>query len=368
MKQYKYLLLVLILVFSDSCNSQDQSKHTNSKKLEENNKELFFDNRPNPLNRDDRDVVTNGLLDKKGNMWFTTLTEGIYKFDGSAFINFTIKDGLCSNKVNSVIEDNDGVLWFATAKGLCSYDGNDFVNYPLPQEDSLSVSPETGFPSRTTEEVLSLIQDRKGDFWLGTIASGAYHFDGETFTSFLKFKGRLQPVDSVYNNCIQSIVEDNSGNIWFTSQTHGGISRYDGKAFTHFTMEDGLPDDMIFSSFKDVDGNLWFGTLDNGLISYNEGSFNFFNEIDGLNNNMVSCFYQDKIGKLWIGSFRQSTVSWFHGKKFTSVPFDKYQNLVELRFITEDEDGNVWFGGRYGILYRYDGYELKDFTQLKKGK
>jgi ligand-binding sensor domain-containing protein len=162
------------------------------------------------------------------------------------------------------------------------------------------------------------------------------------------------------------MAEDNEGNIWFTSQTHGGITRYNGKTFTNFSIKDGLPDDMIFSSFKDRDGNLWFGTLDKGVILYSNGIFKYFNEKDGLNNNMVSCFYQDKTGKLWIGSFRGSTVSWFDRKKFTSVPFDEDNKLVELRFIRGDKDGNIWFGGRYGLLYRYDGKELKNFTALKK--
>jgi len=122
---------------------------------------------------------------------------------------------------------------------------------------------------------------------------------------------------------------------------------------------------MIFSSFKDSDGNLWFGTLDNGLISYKDGSFSSFKEKDWQN---ISCFYLGKEGKLWIGSFREHTVSWFDGKKFTSVPFDKEQKLVEIRFITEDKAKNVWVGGRYGSLYRYDGKELKDFTQLKRNE
>ena len=365
MIRLKYFPLILMILFNSSCNGQVQTKSSN---LEDNNRELFFDNRPNPKNRDAGDIVTNGLLDKDGNMWFTTFSEGVYKYNGIKFTNITTKDGLCSNKINSVIEDKDGLLWFATSKGLCRYDGEKFTNFPLPQETIPSFSKETGFRSRVTEEVLWLIQDKKGDFWLGTLASGAYHFDGKTFTSYLKFKGRIHPVDSVYNNVIQSIVEDNAGNIWFTSQTHGGITRYDGKVFDNFTLEDGLPDDMIFSSFKDRDGNLWFGTLDQGLIFYKDSSFQFFDENDGLNNNMVSCFYQDKTGKIWIGSFRGSTVSWYDKGTFTSVPFDKDQELVELRFITEDTDGNVWFGGRYGILYRYDGKELKDFTHLKRGE
>ena len=351
----KYFSIIIIVLFTSSCRGQKKSdEKIVSKKVES-------------IKYDAGDVTTNGYLDKSGNMWFTTTKEGVFKYDGKTFKNLTIKDGLCSNKVNSVIEDNDGFLWFATSKGLCKYDGKTFINFHLPKENPEDVSPETGFPSRETDEILTIIQDKSGEFWLGTIAKGAYHFDGNKFTSYLKFKGRLQPPNNnIYNNCIQSIIEDDDGNIWFTSQTHGGISRYDGKIFTHFTKEDGLPDDMIFSSFKDIDGTLWFGTLDKGFISYSEGSFNFFNENDGLNNNMVSCFYQDKTGKLWIGSFRESTVSWFDGGNFTSVPFDKDLNLVELRFITEDKDGNIWFGGRYGILWRYDGNELKDFTQQKR--
>lgn len=363
-KHLHIYLIALMLIFASSCMGQHKSKSNNAT---DNDREIMIDPRPNPLNRNAGDVMTNGLLDKDGNMWFTSLVDGVYKYDGAAFTNITTEDGLCSNKVNAVIEDKDGLLWFATAKGLCSYDGTAFTNFPLPQEKVPSVSPETGLPSRPTEEILSLLQDQSGDFWLGTLAGGAYHFDGETFTSHLKFEGRIHPSDQVYNNVIQSVVEDDDGHIWLTSQTHGGVTRYDGKVFTNYHLKDGFPDDMIFSSFKDRDGSLWFGTLDKGLIHYSNGKFEYFDEDDGLNNNMVSCFYQDNTGKLWIGSFRGSTVTWFDDNKFTTVPFDKNNKLVELRFISADKNGHVWFGGRYGLLYRYDGAELKDFTQLKKG-
>jgi len=255
-------------------------------------------------------------------------------------------------------------MMFGTDKGLCKYDGITFENISLPIEHSPSVSPTTGFPSRKTQEVLSMIQDRQGILWLGTIASGAYQYDGQNFTSYLMYEGRsIQPRDSVYNNVIQSIVEDNEGNIWFTSQTHGGITKYDGEVFTNYNLEDGLPDDMIFSSFKDKEGNLWFGTLDNGLISYKKGEFSYFKNEDWQ---MISCFHQTRSGDLWIGSFREESVLWFDGEKFNPVSFDPEKKLVELRFMTEDKDGNVWFGGRYSILYRYDGKELQDFTQLKR--
>jgi hypothetical protein len=30
--------------------------------------------------------------------------------------------------------------------------------------------------------------------------------------------------------------------------------------------------------------------------------------------------------------------------------------------------GDMWFGGRYGVLYNYDGDELKDYTLKKRNR
>ena len=247
--QLKFIAIVSIALFTSSCNGQINKDLKGKGKL--------VDEKIEPFQYGAGDVITSGYMDRFGNMWFTTLTEGVYRFDGEKFKNFTVKDGLCSNHINTVMEDKEGLLWFGTDKGLCMYDGSNFKNISLPLEHSPSVCPITGLPSRKTQEVLSIIQDKQGVFWLGTIATGAYRYDGNTFTSYLRYEGRIQPRDSVYNNVIQSIVEDNESNIWFTSQTHGGITKYDGEVFTNYNLKDGLPDDMIFSSFKDA-RNRWF--------------------------------------------------------------------------------------------------------------
>jgi hypothetical protein len=36
----------------------------------------------------------------------------------------SVEDGLSSRMVYYVIQDHDGFMWFATANGLCRYDGN----------------------------------------------------------------------------------------------------------------------------------------------------------------------------------------------------------------------------------------------------
>lgn len=359
-KQLNYFLLISLTLFTSSCTGQIKEK-SDSK-----NKEILVNKTTEPFKYGAGDVVTDGYMDNLGNMWFTTLKEGVFKYDGKTFTNISEKDGLCSNAVNAVLEDEKGIMWFGTAKGLCSFDGTNFTNIPLPTDTSENVSPKTGIPSRKTETVLSLIQAQNGDFWIGTDASGAYRFDGKKFTSFLKFEGRIQPNDNVYNNCITSILEDKNGNIWFTSMTHGGISRYDRETMTHFTTKDGLLGDMIKPSFEDSKGDIWFGSIQNlegGINIYNGTSFRNFTKKDGLCDSNVACFYEDESGIIWIGT--GNGICYYDGKAITSFTSDG-ESFGDIRFIIKDKDSNMWFGGRYGSLYRYDGKELKDFTQTKR--
>ena len=361
----KYLPILFVALFIFSCNGQRQSNVLNVEKLDSQNHEKSVDKKANPVKYGAGDIVTDACLDQSGNLWFTTTNEGIFKYNGKRFTNLTQKDGLCSNEVWAVIESQEGLLWFATAKGLCSYDGATFVNLPLPQEDVAEVSPKTGYPSRTTETVSSLTQDSKGNFWIGTDASGAYRYDGKSFTSFLKFEGRLQ-ADNRYNNCITNIIEDRKGNIWFSSMTHGGISRYDGESMTHFTTSDGLLGDMITASFEDAAGNIWFGSiqnLDGGLMRYDGKSFESYTPKDGLCDSNVACIYQEENGIIWIGT--GDGICYFDGQTFTNFDNDG-QSFGDIRFIIKDTKNNLWFGGRYGVLWQYDGNELKDFTQKKK--
>ncbi|NQY29603.1 MAG: hypothetical protein HRT69_09030 [Flavobacteriaceae bacterium] len=365
MNQFKYLFIILITLFNSSCNGQIQSKPEIAKEPDMQNSGKLVEGKKS-FKYDAGDVVNRGYLDNSGNMWFTTLKEGVFMYDGKTFKNLTVKDGLCSNVVNAVIEDKNGIMWFGTSKGLCSYDGENFINIPLPQEDSQSVSPETGLPSRKTETVLSLIQASNGDFWVGTDASGAYRYDGKTFTSFLKFKGRIQPDSNVYNNCILSIIEDKKGSIWIGSFTHGGLSEINGNNIIHHALKDGYGDGMISTSYMDRKGNLWFGTRNGGIYKYDGKTFkNIADTITGEQIAMASVL-EDREGTIWIASFARKGVYQYDGKSFIPLDIEGSEKLNDVKFVSEDIDGNIWFGGRYGILWRYDGNELKEFTHEKR--
>ena len=55
------------------------------------------------------------------------------------FTNYTVEDGLPSNKVNDIMHDSRGFVWMSTAQGLARFDGNKFTVYNHKRADSNSM-------------------------------------------------------------------------------------------------------------------------------------------------------------------------------------------------------------------------------------
>lgn len=110
--------------------------------------------------------------DKEGNVWFSNW-DGAYRYDGKSFTRFTASDGLTIGAVTRVIEGRDGNLWFGGAGGLCRYDGKTFTRF----KDGL-INPW----------IWEILEDKTGNLWVGTRATGLYLFNGKTFIAYSKYK------------------------------------------------------------------------------------------------------------------------------------------------------------------------------------
>ena len=179
-------------------------------------------------------AVQSSFLDRDGALWFGTHEKGVFRYASGAFTNYSTSEGFYGNTVSAIIQDDKGKMWFGTEKGLYKYDGQTFSNIPLPWVDTSSIWLDSVYPIVNPNEVSALLQDSKGAIWIGTNGAGAYLYDGKNFKSYLAEAGRVQS-DQLYHNIIPSISEDDNGNIWFTSRTHGGVCKLDGEKMTHFT-------------------------------------------------------------------------------------------------------------------------------------
>ena len=173
-----------------------------------------------------------GLRQKDGDLWFGTTENGLYRFDGKDFRQFLEADGLVSNSINDILEDDEGGIWVATEDGVSFNDGKTFVEIRIPVPESLSRKRKKFYRS---QKVYDIMRDKSGKLWFATI-DGVYFFDGESFNRFMideDANGFLGSEDK-----IEHMLEDASGDIWFGGRTNEGVYRYDGKSVTRLNLEE----------------------------------------------------------------------------------------------------------------------------------
>lgn len=295
--------------------------------------------------------VNGSLLDKNGNLWFATTGDGVYKYDGKLFTQFTTPIGT-NSLLNSVfLEDKSGKIWIGTNDGVCVYEDNKFtkVQIALPN-DTL----------HNKFNVSSIIQDKSGKLWFAT-SIGVYVYDGKLF-SFFKVADDIKYCTSK----IERILEDNAGNLWFGGRCHDGVYRYDGKSITNFKLEKLYEDSPLrernwaFPQLQDKNGNIWFSNWD-GVYRYDGKVFTTFTKKDGLQGNVGVRIIQDKKGNIWFGG--DGGLCSYDGKYF--ICFTKKDGLLNesVWSILEDKTGAIWVGTRNTSLFRYDGKTFTNYTE-----
>lgn len=336
--------------------------------------------------REDAGSIGCQLQDKAGNIWFSTAGSGVFRFEGSAFVNFTTADGLCDNGVGSIIEDRRGNILIATGKGICQF------NASGGKKGTFTKRTELG-----DHKVTCLREDRDGNLWFATMTSGVYRHDAKTgeLTNFLNNQ-RFNLSDRY--QLILDIHQDRSGNMWFTSWNGGGAWRLgtDGKTFRQFLpsadyyqvkggfSEDGragvpapqdapyesrtmtIGDDMVFSMSEDRAGNLWFALRSHGACKYDpvKDEFTHFRRKEGMHSRGTYSILEDRNGSIWFTT-EASGVWRYDAKTGGFRNFTTKDGLVNNSVFTvlEDRDGNLWFGTRQFGLSRYDGTVFTTFSE-----
>lgn len=330
----KNLLLVLLSILSISCQSQEKRTSEMQKAPVTNKVEQIGQ-------------YVGVFQDSKGRYWFQTLEKGVAKYDGNELIYLTTKDGLPSNRIVSIVEDKNGILWFGTGAGISKYDGKTFTNFS--EKDGLC-SPM----------VSNLLIDSKGNFWVGTWG-GVSTFDGRKFKDFTLTTPEINtPINPDTKNWITEIMEDSKGNIWFGRDGYGAI-KYDGRSMTHITTQDGLNSNHVQSIVEDQDGNIWIGTRvaekdhpdpnkrtgKGGLNKFDGEKFQHFPDYIGLSENDVYASYKDRSNNLWFSTISNGVY------KYTGTTFVRYSVPVPIMDILEDNKGTIWLGCAGG-LYKID--------------
>ena len=166
---------------------------------------------------------------------------------------------------------------------------------------------------------------------------------------------------------VVDVFEDSKGNLWFGTLNEG-LAKYDGHQLKYFTMIDGLPSQRVTGILEAADGEFCLAT-GKGLVKFDGENFVQHIIKDEFSTNTISGLFIDSKGTFWVGTW--GGVYTFDGKEFTHfpIPYPDVNTMINddtknwITEITEDPEGNMWFArDGYGAC-KYDG---KEFTYVLK--
>lgn len=341
---------------------------------------------------------------------------------------FELADGLPHQYIYTLDQTKQGFLWIGTAEGLCRYDGKTFVNY-------------TTADSLTDNFVNTTFLDSKNRLWIGHYQGGITLFDNVNFKKIKNTKLLDSRINKIYESkdhtiwiCTQNndllYIDStlqikkssfNSGILWDIIETSNGtmlIGSSEGvKIFNHFTNEsvsinqfndmqiininqmdidtyiiateyDGIynlkiignkyeikllkenenshSEKLVFTK-KDNGGILWVSKTESGLGKYKiKGDslirIDLYNAKTGLEFNQFKSMLKDREGNLWAGSFGNGLYE-LSNQAFTTYKFknsnidDNINNIVELsdgEFLVSTSKGMATFKTSDNYLVPFD--------------
>lgn len=233
------------------------------------------------------------MQDRKNNLWIATKGDGLVKAEpqGSARYKLTrykySKDDIYSlsdDNVYSVYEDSKDRIWVATFAGG--------VNYMTRNEQGREVfinhrNNLKGYPINECYKSRFITGDGQGHVWIGTTVGALVvdeNFKTPEEAKFHHFVRVPEDLHSLSNNDVHWIISTRNKELYLAT-FGGGLNKLEsldkeGNArFKCYTVENGLPSDILLSIREDGKGNLWMST-ENGISKFIPSTAQFENYND----------------------------------------------------------------------------------------
>ncbi|HEU4791123.1 MAG TPA: two-component regulator propeller domain-containing protein [Flavobacterium sp.] len=351
-------------------------------------------------------VVTSVASDEEGNLWIGGMFKGLFFLNTrtavATFYTHTEEAGSLpdfSAGINKIFFDKAGVLWVSMPyEGISWLDPKRSffnpikINAPVNKEDKIAStitnrikgihSDSTFFVSAnknifiwnpTTNifksinlgagkkvSIRNAIIDKQGLIWLASQGDGLFCYNPIT----KKIKNyRNDPKDnfSIISNELSVIKEDNDGNLWIGT-IDGGLNSFNKKTekFTRypFINNDGntkannvLDDSRVHSLLCDKDGIVWIGTNLGSLNKFDTKKGKFTSYLD--NKEGLYCIYsifEDSHKRMWLGTYLTGLFLVNKNSGFIKH-FTEKEGLSsnDVKGITEDKKGNIWLATSHGL-------------------
>ncbi|PZO10903.1 MAG: GGDEF domain-containing protein [Lysobacteraceae bacterium] len=267
-------------------------------------------------------------VDDQGSLWIGTVSRGLMRLGDRGLERFDTGDGLPNNRVASLFADREGSLWVGTNAGLMRFADTPFVTIDSHQ-------------GLADDYVRALLQTRGGDVLIGS-SRGLDFWRDEKVTS----------TQGLESESVLSLAEDKAGNIWIGTYATGLVRWADGAIQERFTSADVLPSNQVRAVIEGTDGTLWVGTA-RGLMRRKDGVSVSLGEKDGLPRDFVLSLREVADGSVWVGT--SNGAGHVQGDKITALDLTAMDGAQDVFGVHEDDDGTLWFATDRGVVRLRNG-------------
>lgn len=253
--------------------------------------------------------------DAKGNVWIATLRDGVFFYDirKNKFTRYLFHPELkyddLRRQVYFVYLGKTGKIWIGVQFGIAELDrhtGHFTYHRLYPEQYNF-----LGFERISNSyDITCLYEDSSGILWAGTPAIGLIRFNpADESKKYYSFNpGNTTGVNSNFILSIEPDPREPSRYLWLGTDG-AGLNKLDiqtGHA-EHFTVENGLPNNVVYAVLADSTGNLWMST-NKGLCDFNpvDSTFHDYDARDGLQSYEFNRteFYKARDGKMYFGGIK----------------------------------------------------------------
>jgi signal transduction histidine kinase/ligand-binding sensor domain-containing protein/DNA-binding response OmpR family regulator len=326
---------------------------------------FYLNDRTNTLQHFDKEskgfrlnsnIVNSIVQDDEGLIWIATDHGGIDIINKKkSTIQYLLnrEDDLKSLRQNSVMlyKDNLGIIWAGTFKEGISYYHKSIITFPVFRH--FASDPK----SLSNEDVDKFAEDKNGNLWIGTNGGGLIYYNRKTGV-YTSYKHNPNNANTLSNDIIVSLCIDHNQKLWIGTY-FGGLDFFDGAKFTHYRHSDkdphSLADDRVWSIIEDSKNRLWVGTFSGGINIFNEQTKTFTHPFDfsKIPSPYISALVNDKNGNVWIGGYLGADCYNMATGKVEQYLHSKTDNnsLVSdnVNSILNDSRGLTWIGTRDGL-------------------
>ena len=267
------------------------------------------------------DSITGLAEDADGSLWISG-DSGLTRYQAGRFHTFGVAEGLPAASVWRITSDPKGGVWGVTWKSqLFHFDGRQVQLFPTQL-------------LKLPEEVNTLREDQHGILWIATF-HGLLRWNRQSgFKQFTK-------LDGLAGTRTYALAIGCSGTLWVAGD--GGLTQYDGGHFSVVQVPGLATATILAVDSNCTDSAIWTGSTGQGLFQVNSQGIQRLRARDGLVSDELWMLYFSHGGSLWLGAndglnqLSDGTVTSF------SMGKGRVQSTFCMQR-SQSVDGELWFG------------------------